>query len=351
MNLDRAADTRAGDLMTRDVVRVAPGTLLRDALERMVDANVGSVVVSNAPEGAPLRRADVIGMVPVFFALRESLRRGEARPVEAAMFTECIDAQIGERIADVLRRINDNRTWRLLVNDGEHVVGILSATDIVRCFGDAVRRETNMNIGIDTAFHNIDITWSGRTAHFRRDGEFVTDVEDVQSIDVERRELPESEQTVMLLRLRSGDGSVRTLFLDADPVQSNVREVAPELERLDDVFDWLLEPGYVHRQGDVGIYPASDIPPAARCLAPAEYADAFEPILSKRHQPSPAERCEFFVAQNAWFVRAGEGVRLVHPEHHAIALQPGLYEFRGARGTPLPSFSGLRAHERSALGE
>jgi hypothetical protein len=41
----------------------------------------------------------------------------------------------------------------------------------------------------------------------------------------------------------------------------------------------------------------------------------------------------------------------VHPEHHAIALQPGLYEFRGARGTPLPSFSGLRAHERSALGE
>lgn len=349
MSLDRAARTPVRDLMTREVATVHPGATLRDALARMVAANVGSLVVTRTPEGEPLRRADVLGMVPVFFALRQSVRRGDAQPVETAMFTRCIDARADETVGAVLRRIRDNRSWRLLVVEDGRVAGILSATDIIRRFGTT--GDHDMEIGVDTTFFNIDITWDGDTARFRRDGEYVTDVHGVTALELERRDVPESEQTVMLLRLRCGDGSARALFLDADPVQSNVREVAPHLERLDDVFDWLLEPGYVHRQGDVGIYARQAIPILAHRLSAAEYPDAFEPILSKRHQLSPAESCEFFAGGGVWFVRVREAARLIHPEHHALSLEPGLYEIRGAQGTPLPSFSGLRANERNALGE
>ncbi|MGZ5443432.1 MAG: CBS domain-containing protein [Thermoanaerobaculia bacterium] len=349
MNLVRAAETLVRDLMSTDIVTVAPGTSLHDALERMVAANVGSLVVTRRPSGQPLRRGDVVGMVPVFFALRESIRGGGS--VDAAMFTELITAGADERIGDVLGRIVDNRTWRLIVVDGDAVLGLVSATDIVRLFASSVRKDLSMQIGVDTSFYKIDIRWSGRTAMFRRGDEYVADVHDVVDISVERREVRESDQVVMLLRLHCADGSVRALFLDSDPVQSNVREVASHLDRLDDVFSWLLEPGYAHRQGDVGIYAAPDIPSASRRVPAAEVPEVFAPILSKRHSLTPVEACEFFAGQDTWFVHVRDAARLVHPEHQAIAISPGLYEIRGARGIPLPSFVGLRGEEREALGE
>lgn len=208
-----------------------------------------------------------------------------------------------------------------------------------------------MRVGIDDKFFKIDIRWDGETAMLRRGEEYVANIPGVIAITEERRDLPESEQVVLLLRLFRRDGSVRTLFLDTDPVQSNVREVAPHLERLDDVFDWLLEPGYMHRQGDVGIYAAAAIPADCRAVAAAEYADHFAPILSKRHALEPLEACEFHVGDGTYFVRVHGPARLVHPEHHAIAVAPGLYEIRGARGTPLPEIVGLRHGEQQVYGE
>jgi len=351
MSLERAARRRVGEIMTREVVTVAAGTPLGDALDLMVEANVGSVVVTGGRRGEPLRRHDVAGMVPVFFALRTVLRAGEAEPVEAAMYSDLVDAREDELVGDVLRRITDNRTWRLLVTRGDEVVGLLSATDILRLFAGAGAKEEGMEIGVDTSFFGISVSWEGRTARFRRGAEYVTDVADVVELATERRDAPAAEQSVMLVRLRSADGTVRALFLDADPVQSNAREVGPHLERLDEVFDWLLEPGFLHRQGDVGIYGVAAPQSGAQPVAVADYADRFEPVLSKRHQLSPAEACEFLAGDGKWFVRVHRATRLIHPEHPALALAPGLYELRGARGEPLPSFSGLRPHERSALGE
>lgn len=206
-----------------------------------------------------------------------------------------------------------------------------------------------MKIGNDENFFGISIHWHGTTAKLRRGDEFVVDIANVTELSEERRDVPESEQVVMLLRFSLADGTTRALFLDSDPVQSNAREVAGHLLELDEVFDWLLEPGYLQRQGDVGIYPARALPSESRLIPVSDYAQVFEPILSRRHTLQPEDACQFHAADERFYVRALAPVRLVHPEHHALALPAGLYEFRGARGQPLPFFTGLREGEQVAL--
>lgn len=208
-----------------------------------------------------------------------------------------------------------------------------------------------MNIGVDENFHHVNMRWSGNTLRMTRGDEFVVEVRDVAGLVEERRWMATSEQDIVFLRLFTQDGVQRAFFIDSDPVQTNVREVSSELERLDDVFPWLLPSDYTHRQGDVGIYQRATLPPSAGLIAREEYPESFIHILSKRHALDPVMACDFFVGEGRYHVRANQPSRLVHPEHPAIALAPGLYELLGARGTPLPEFVGLREGESPELGE
>lgn len=205
-----------------------------------------------------------------------------------------------------------------------------------------------MRIGTDDSFHHVAMRWGGDTLHITRRGEYVTVVEGVVRIDEERRRAEESEQDILFLRLTTRCG-LRAFFIDSDPVQTNVREVAPELERLDEVFPWLLPTGYTHRQGDVGIYRSAVLPPTALRIPREEYADHFVDILSKRHALDPMSACEFYIGDNHYYVSVNGPARLMHPEHPAIPLEVGLYQLIGARGTPLPVFVGLREGETPEL--
>jgi hypothetical protein len=208
-----------------------------------------------------------------------------------------------------------------------------------------------MDIGVAQAFHHVNMSWSGNTLHLTRRDEFVAEVRGVVGIVEERRWMADSEQDILFLRLCTQDDGWRAFFIDSDPVQTNVREVSSELERLDDVFPWLLPTDYTHRQGDVGIYQRTALPPAAGPIAREEYPELFIHITSKRHALDPVEVCDFFVGNGLYYVRVNRPARLVHPEHPAIALAPGIYELLGARGTPLPEFVGLREGEAAELGE
>jgi hypothetical protein len=208
-----------------------------------------------------------------------------------------------------------------------------------------------VRVGVDASFHHVEIRWRGEDVELTRGRDFVAAVRGVVAIDEERRYAEETRQHLLLLRMTLRAGGARLFFLDGDPVQTNVREVAPELDGLDAVLAWLLPPGYAHRQGDVGLYRGRDLPPAARPVAPAEYPQAFVSVLSERHHLEPAAACEFFAGGDRFFVRVARAARLVHPEHPALALGPGLYELVGARGTPLPHFVGLRDGETAALEE
>lgn len=202
-----------------------------------------------------------------------------------------------------------------------------------------------MEIGVRGSFYHVAWSWRGNDLNITRGQDFVTDVTGVARITEERRSSPASEQELMFLRLFTHDHGTRALFIDNDPVQTNVREVSPELEKLDDVLMWLLPPDYTHRQGDVGVYSRSSLPAAARRIPPEDYPDCFLGILSKRHAFDPVSSCEFYVGEKSYYVVAREPARLVHPEHSAVDLAPGTYEVIGARGTPLPEFVGLREGE------
>src|SRR5215210_7708741 len=159
-----------------------------------------------------------------------------------------------------------------------------------------------MNVGVDETFHHVNMCWSGDTLRVTRRDEFVVEVGDVVEVSEERRRVEASEQDIVFLRLFTRGGGPRAFFIDSDPVQTNVREVSPELERLDDVFPWLLPPGYTHRQGDVGIYRRDAVPPSARPVAREEYPERFVDILSKRHALEPAAACDFFGGDGRYHV-------------------------------------------------
>jgi len=206
-----------------------------------------------------------------------------------------------------------------------------------------------MKIGLDASFYHLHFQWTGDLVRLTRQDDYVTEIADVIRIEEEVRRLEESEQNILLLRFHDRHGRVRTLFIDNDPVQTNVREIASELDRLDNVFAWLLPLDYVYRQGDVGLYRRTEIPVQADKISTSSYADRFIEVLSKRHSLDPVGSCEFYSHNDKFYVHVIAPVRLNHPEHESISLETGIYELIGARGTPLPEFVGLRTNEKPAL--
>jgi len=138
-SLDAVANrTRVRDLMSKDLATIAPEAPLSGALTQMVRANVGSLVVTRHT-GPGLRRADILGLLPVFFALRASVGASEDVPVDRVAVQTSIMVRADETIGSVLARMTNNETWRLIVLDGDDVVGLISATDIVRLFSRTER--------------------------------------------------------------------------------------------------------------------------------------------------------------------------------------------------------------------
>jgi hypothetical protein len=199
-----------------------------------------------------------------------------------------------------------------------------------------------MRIGENAAFHHLQLDWQGNTLRIGRAGELVCELPDVCHTQEERRHLPGQE--VLFLKTATAGGDVSALFIDYDSVQTNVRRVAPHLADLDAVLGWLLPPGFVCRQGDVGFYPRPALPPAARCLGSYPGAGGLAALLNRRHLFEPAASCRFFAGEDGDFhVRVSERTRVVHPEHEAVTLEPGIYRILGARGEPLAGATAPRA--------
>lgn len=203
-----------------------------------------------------------------------------------------------------------------------------------------------MRLGESQTFHNVQFRWTGQRLTITRGEDHVIDIENVESVVTEQRAAPETHQFLLYLRVHAADKCF-VFFIDADEVQTNVRLVSSDLGTLDEVLGWLLPPGFVHRQGDVGIYerqPSSD----AREIPSAQYPVVFEGVLSGRHSLEDPESCRFFSDGDRYFVEVRRDTCLVHPEHPAITLEPGWYQLVGARGECLPSFIGLRDGESAA---
>lgn len=121
----RAPDT-VGEIMTKEVVAVAPGDPVRRAVREMVDHEIGSVIVA---EGA-----DPVGV----FTERDLARRilDEPglldRPVGEVMSAPVFTTEPGVEIVDAFDLMNAEQVRRLPVVDGGRLVGVVTERDLLR---------------------------------------------------------------------------------------------------------------------------------------------------------------------------------------------------------------------------
>lgn len=131
--MTRAPDT-VGELMTKNVVTVAPSARVREALQAMVDHDIGSVVVVDAdrrPLGVFTER-DVTRHVLTDVALLNEA-------VSELMSAPAVTVQPLDQVVDGFEVMNGKRIRRLPVVEGDRLVGIVTEGDLRRWVGQVAK--------------------------------------------------------------------------------------------------------------------------------------------------------------------------------------------------------------------
>jgi CBS domain-containing protein len=115
-----------GELMTQDVLAVAPEDTLGEAAERMVERGVGSVVVSDFG-----RLIGILTERDLLRAVADRIHSSEAR-VREWMTPEPITARPETTAREAARTMLDNGFRHLPVTDGETTLGIVSLRDVLQ---------------------------------------------------------------------------------------------------------------------------------------------------------------------------------------------------------------------------
>ncbi|MFA1612258.1 CBS domain-containing protein [Halobellus rubicundus] len=121
---------RVSDVCSRNVVTVDVDATLAVAVERMLDADVGSAVVTD--DGAPG------GIVTKSDVLRASHRTDEPLsciPVRSAASAPLVTIGPEASARRAAEQLHEHGVHRLVVVDGIDVVGIISTTDLIRNYG------------------------------------------------------------------------------------------------------------------------------------------------------------------------------------------------------------------------
>lgn len=125
----RAADIstrKVGDLIARAPISVGPGVSIREAAEKMRDAHISCLAVT---EGERL-----VGLVTARDLVNKVLARGidPAAPVRSVMAAEPIALTPDALGSDVLNRMLEHRIGHLPIVDQGRLVGMITQTDLVR---------------------------------------------------------------------------------------------------------------------------------------------------------------------------------------------------------------------------
>lgn len=122
------------DVMTAEVVTVPIDDTLADAAARILEADVGSVIVE--------RGGDPTGIVTKSDVLWAAHRTGEplgAILVESAMSHPLETIAPGATVRAAARRMGEGGIKRLAVTDGIDLVGIVTQSDVVRNHASILR--------------------------------------------------------------------------------------------------------------------------------------------------------------------------------------------------------------------
>jgi CBS domain-containing protein len=126
--MTRAPDT-VGEIMTKDVVTVSPGDSVERAVRLMVDHEIGSVVV--VEEGRPVGVFTERDLTRRILDERELL----TRPVADVMSAPVVSAPPDTQIVDAFETINAKNIRRLLIVEGDRLLGIVTERDLMRWVG------------------------------------------------------------------------------------------------------------------------------------------------------------------------------------------------------------------------
>jgi CBS domain-containing protein len=116
--------TGIGDLMTRDVLTVAPEDTLGEAAAKMTERGVGAVVVSDFG-----RMIGILSERDIMRAVADRIHSSEAR-VREWMTADPITATPDTTIEEAGRTMLEHGFRHLPVVDGDRAVGIVSIRDI-----------------------------------------------------------------------------------------------------------------------------------------------------------------------------------------------------------------------------
>jgi len=120
------AFTYVKDVMTKNVISIDSSMTVKDAASMMEDAGVGSIVITkeNVPVGILTERDFVNRVVGKDKALNTSLLEVMTQPI--------IVVGPDETIWDVAEVMRSKGIHKIPVQDGDKLVGIFTATDLVR---------------------------------------------------------------------------------------------------------------------------------------------------------------------------------------------------------------------------
>ena len=113
------------DIMN-ELVTIEGSRSVKEASERMLEKGIGSIVVTE--EGSPVgivTKSDLLGRVIVKCRDPRDCRIGEI------MSSPLISIDKNTPILDAMRELRNRKVRRLLVSDGEKIVGIVSEYDMI----------------------------------------------------------------------------------------------------------------------------------------------------------------------------------------------------------------------------
>jgi CBS domain-containing protein len=116
--------TELRDIMTEDVLTVAPEDTLGEVATKMVERGVGSVVVADFG-----RIIGVLTERDIMRAVAARTHSSDAR-VREWMTADPITASAGSSVEDAAQTMLDNGFRHLPVVEGEHAIGIVSIRDV-----------------------------------------------------------------------------------------------------------------------------------------------------------------------------------------------------------------------------
>ncbi|QZX99196.1 CBS domain-containing protein [Halobaculum rubrum] len=122
------------DLMTREVVTCDAGVTVRDAAERMLDTEIGSVLITK--DGTPLAILTETDIVRVGVVTGRAL---DDIPVDKAASHPLETIAPDATIRSAVKRMNDGEIKKLPVVEDAELEGIVTHGDIVAHYSDFVR--------------------------------------------------------------------------------------------------------------------------------------------------------------------------------------------------------------------